>query len=380
MKRFLVKLSVFLFPFVGMYGFPLVVLFLSGDLAPVEKVIEAQKKNTTLVLFGPAYSNFSPYFKLKSVIERRPQVISVGTSRAMQFRTKFFKEGVSFYNAGGAVSKIKHFEAFLNKIPPDKVPGLFIIGLDQYFFNPRWDNLADDDIEKQLSANDYGTFDILLDSWKQVYTDYYDKKYSLRHLTVGRKRNLIGLSALIYGNGTRNDGSYRDQKYIRDPFNPKNKDYQFRNTFDRIAKGDRRFEYGETVSDGAVKVLERFLKRCKEKGVHVIGFLPPYPHVVYEKMISMPEYRYLSQLAPRLSPLFRDYGFDFYDFSDMARFGASDRETLDGLHGSEKAYLRVFIVMAESSRVLQNYSRDLSSLKNILRHTVGDYDVFGDSF
>ena len=380
MKRFLLKLSIFLFPFVAMYGFPTYVLLWSGDLAPVEHVIEAQKQSDTLILFGPAYTNFSPYFRLKSVLERKPRVISLGTSRVMQFRSKFFKEGVSFYNAGGAVSKIKHFEAFLNRVPHDKMPELFIIGLDQYFFNPRWDNLADDDIEKQLSANDYGAFDILLDSWKQVYADYYDKKYSLRRLTFNREPNRIGLSALTYGDGTRNDGSYHDQKYIRNPFDPKNKDYQFKNTFDRIAKGDRRFEYSESISDGAVEVLERFLKRCKEKGVRVIGFLPPYPHVVYEKMISMPEYGYLSQLAPRLKPLFQSYGFDFYDFSDMAWLGASDHETLDGLHGSEKAYLRLFIAMAESSPVLKKYSRDLSFLRDTLHHTPGDYDVFGDLF
>ena len=380
MKRFAVKLFIFLFPFLLLYGFPFYVLFVSGDLAPVEQVIREQKMSKALVLFGPAYSNFSPYFRLKSVLEREPDIVSLGTSRVMQFRSRFFRSGVSFYNAGGAVYRIEHFESFLEKIPSGKEPKLIFMGLDQYFFNPNWNDETPGDFEKQLSANNYNALDILLDNWQQVYSDYFGKKYSLRSLSAGRKNNLIGLNALANGNGTRNDGSYRDAKYIRDPFNPKNSDYQFKNVFDRIAKGDRRFEYSETISEGAIGTLERFLKKCKERGVHVVGFLPPYPHVVYEKMVSMPQYQYLSQIAPHLKPLFARYGFDFYDFSDISWIGASDTETLDGLHGSEKAYLRAFTVMVESSSTLRHYAQDIAYLKKVLYDAPNDYEVFGDVF
>lgn len=363
-------------------GFPLFVLFISDDFTSIDKVVEAQKEKNKLVLFGTAYSNnsFSPFYKLKSVLGRRPDVIILGTSRVLQFRSRFFKDTASFYNAGGGVSKIKHLQHFLEKVPRGEEPRLVIVGLDQYFFNSKWDYLADDDIEKRLATIDVSALDIFLNSWKKIYVDYYEKKYSLRSILAERGKGWIGLNALMNGNGIRNDGSFRDARFIRDPFNPKNEDYQFRNTFDRIAKQGRRFEYSEKISLEAIGVLERFLGKCQERGIYVVGFLPPYAHAVYQRMISMNKYQYLIQIAPSLKPVFDRYGFGFYDFSDLAWIGASDAETLDGFHGSEKAYLRLFTQMAESNPVLRHYAQGISYLQTTLRETKGDYDVFGDVF
>lgn len=50
----------------------------------------------------------------------------------------------------------------------------------------------------------------------------------------------------------------------------------------------------------------------------------------------------LQTLAPTLSATYREYGFDFYDFSDIASLGGADVEMIDAKHGGEKMYLRLF--------------------------------------
>lgn len=358
-------------PYFILFGFPFGVLFLSGELISDDRVVELQKENNQPVPFGPAYGNVSPYFKMKSVLERSPDIVILGASNALQFRSKFFKESVSFYNGALAVSRIKHCQPFLEKIPHEKTPKLMIVSLSHFFFNPHWDSLYDDDIEQILMKNDYDAFDIFFNSWKKIYRDYFEKKYSLRSILLERGRGRIGLNAIANGYGIRNDGSL---------LNTKRKDYQFRRAFDRIAKGKGRYAYSKEISPGAVVVLGRFLEKCRERGVYVIGFLPPYAHVVYQKMTSMDEYRYLSEIAPALRPLFDAHGFGFYDFSDLSWVGASDAEAFDGTHGSEKAYLRLFIRMAESDAVLRRYAEDLSYLKMRVKNAEGNHDVFGDSF
>lgn len=125
--------------------------------------------------------------------------------------------------------------------------------------------------------------------------------------------------------------------------------------------------------------LKAFLRACKQRGVHVIGFLPPFTHRVYEALASMPEqYGYLSRLAPALRPAFEETGFGFFDVSDLASVGAPDVEALDPVHPSEKASLRLFMRMAQNNAVLREVTADETYLSARLNQSRSYYEVFGD--
>jgi len=62
----------------------------------------------------------------------------------------------------------------------------------------------------------------------------------------------------------------------------------------------------------------------------------------------------------------------------LASLGASDEETLDGFHGSEKAYLRLFIKMAENDKILGFCGQDLKYLNERLNSSKGPFSVFGN--
>jgi hypothetical protein len=56
--------------------------------------------------------------------------------------------------------------------------------------------------------------------------------------------------------------------------------------------------------------------------------------------------------------------------------GASDIETIDGYHGSEKAYLRLFLEMNRRSSRLSEWAEESQSLEQRLAACNSDYTVF----
>ena len=89
-------------------------------------------------------------------------------------------------------------------------------------------------------------------------------------------------------------------------------------------------------------------------------------------------YEYIFKLDDALNPLFRKFDFDFYDFTDLASLGASDVETIDGFHGSEKAYLRLYIKIAERNEKLRRYSEEIAVLEKRLNDSTNDYMIFSN--
>ena len=377
MKKFLLKTFIFVLPYAILFAFLGKVLFSSGELDSIEKIIDFQIANKS-VLYGPAYTVSCPTYKLKSIIKRKPEIIALGSSRVMQFRDKFFTLSPDkFYNAGRGANKIKDFKDFLEKIPEEKLPKVVIMGLDPYFFNSNWDEVSEDDSVlihiKQKGNNPI----FLINSTSFIRDTVRGKtltKVDYEGLDPGLKKYIPkGYNAKNNGNGFRNDGSYCYGKYFSNPED--SDDWGFKETFKRIKDGNRRFEYSEKVSAKAIKELEEFLKFCQEREIYVIGFLPPYASKVYNKMKSMKEYGYLDNIFKELNRAFKMYKYPLYDFLDINSFGSNDNEVIDGFHGSEVSYLRLFVLMVEPEPILQKYT-DSEKLKQYLKRTTSPYLVF----
>lgn len=378
MKKFIFKILILIIPFVLT---PLLVLNLSGELMPIQDVVNLSIGDSHQVLYGAVYSTQTIRYKLLSTLNNRPNVIVLGTSRVMQFRRNFFSDDVVFYNAGGGIQKIENFSLFLKQIPTDATPKIILMGLDQNFFNQAWIDayVLQPGYEERL-LKDISVMDIIRPNMAIVWQDIFKGKLWKHNLYVpSGEYKLIGLNAMKNYNGFRDDGSYLYGKIIGDPNNPQNLDYSYGDTFARIASGNERFEYGVDLSPMALKELDLFLDECDSRGIRVVGFLPPYAGAVYQKMETMPEqYAYMHKIMPTITPMFEKHGFTVFDFSNLATIGATDAETIDGFHGSEKAYLRLFIIMAKNDPVLLQFSADLDYLMMRLNETQNDFIVFDD--
>ena len=343
---------------------------------PMKEVLEKQKDSKRIVLLGLAYSELDFYYKLHAFLSKgpgAPDVMVLGTSRVLPIRSEFFPKG-SFYNAGRGIAKIKHLRAFLKHIPRGKEPKVMIVGLDQNFFNSHWDSFAEDPIESRfLKGPD--PFATLANSWAIVYKDFLKKKFSLKHFFRPERKVRIGFNALVNDEGYRNDGSYRYGKFLKLPHASTSLDFGYRNTFRVIEKGVDRFEFNNEVSEAAVQELSLFLSECKERNIEVIAFLPPYAHAIYDKLKSTGKHRYIFALPDVLRPVFQKYAFDFHDFSDLLSLGMDDRETVDGFHADEKAYLALLLLMAKSNPNLNQFM-DSDRLEQRLAASKNDHVVF----
>ena len=364
------RLALLAAPFALICGFVLHVLLASGELERVDDVIELQKTSARPVLFGAAYSDHTAYYKLHAVLSRRPTVIALGSSRVMAVRSALFRNEVAFYNAGSPLLHVGFFTEFLSRVPAGREPRLIVVGLDHWLFSAGWPRSSP--AMPELSQGGPDPFKVLGNGLRKVVVDYLLGKYALADLArVKGDTVLIGMNAVVNRHGYRNDGSHRisapgPQKQIHDDM------------LRDIVAGMRIFAPAKTISPESVEDLRRFLLLCQSKGIYVVGFLPAFTHRFYTALAGHDRYAYLRDLAPKLAPIFRDAGFAFFDFSDLAVVGASDAEAFDPVHISEKAYVRLFVEMARRDARLREVIADVGDLSARLTASRSDAYVFGE--
>jgi len=336
-----------LFPLLVVMGFPVGVLTLSGELSPVSLVV-LLNNGSSQFLYGPAYSNPVFSYKMEEVAAQRPEIMALGSSRVMQFRRESFREPRQFYNAGGAVGRLDQYTAFMLQVR--KKPAIIVIGIDQYEFNENFvkNAIRYDDYALHLTSDRRAGLGTIAGSWQTVYRDYRMGKFRLADLRNSITH--IGLTACVRGEGFRADGSYDYGASLSADVHSRLDD-----AFSRIENRRWRFETGDMVSVGGLVEMQRFLEYCNRENIHVVGFLPPYAHAIYAKMMATGNYRYLEELGSRLRPMFEAYKFTFADYTDLAILGIDDIAVIDGFHGDERAYRAIIQKLAKADSQLSLY-------------------------
>jgi hypothetical protein len=295
----------------------------------------------------------------------------MGNSRVMQFRSEFFRPEVTFFNAGGIITRIQDFRAMLERLPPEAQPRFLIIDTETSFFHPNSDRITDRDPMYQLLQRQMEGYtpavDIYRANWGNVWVDTFQGKIEVSRVASGRGLTTrIGLQALCKEQGFRRDGSYQHGGIENEIENPRHRDYRFADTLRIVRHGEGRFAWGAAVSERAMRELDLLLEYCQAHGIHLIGFMPPHAHAVWEAMQSLGDkYAYMETVKALLQERFVARGFELFDFSDFATLGAPDREAIDGYHGSERTYLRLTIAMIEGGSRLREVT-DLPQLRAAL--------------
>ncbi|MES2203232.1 MAG: hypothetical protein V4474_02865 [Patescibacteria group bacterium] len=354
MARFIKTLALFVLPLAVVFSFPVVVFIKSGELYSLPEV--EHLANTTPVLFGAAYSNFLQEYKFEMTQMRRPQVLALGSSRVGAFNSRFFKHPETFYNATGDVLAFSDFQNYVDGL--SQKPSIIIVGMDQYFFNPA--RPIDDILER---PNPFTTHvsaqDIVIEGmfgqggWWRVYSDYAQGKFTLGELFAPRHMSTIGLRAYA-GDGHVNDGSHYPGNIDTDPQAEQHITDTIAALVASINDTDGA-EYGPSITPHALVQLRALLHDCQEKGIVVVGFLPPFAHAAYQALLAHPNAPYaktFKTLPGVLASIYREYGFGFYDYSDPAFVSGSDKEMVESKHGSEKLYARIVLDMARRSGVI----------------------------
>ena len=338
-RTFCFRMGLFFLPVAVLFAFPLWVLWAAGELTSVDRIVEKQQRSPEPVLVGLAYSNPEKYFKLRSFLTRRSDVVVLGNSHMMAFRGEFFKNK-KFYNAAVGGSRLPDFKNFVDHIPAGMEPKVLIAGLDPFFAKPDfdWSKKGEERFEREAGA--LGAVRILGSAWKSVYRDYSHGKFDAQTLSRASHGpgTAIGLEALMRDSGFLKDGSHVDTKESS-AFSGEVPDYS-------------NLKRGESFDAQGLRYLKEFLEACRRRGIHVIGILPPTREAVYEQLCST-GYRYWEDLPQVLGPVFKKYGYSFYDFSRPSLYGGTNDEFYDDFHASETAFQRIAGKLTASEKGLR---------------------------
>lgn len=380
MKIFIRNLFIFLAPFLVFLTPPFIVLLWSGEFYPLSTVEKLFSQSRPIV-FGDAYSNYSSELRFNEVVERSPKVVTLGNSHVGQFRSVFFKNPDVFYNTTGMAQALSDYVHFIEQFET-KPPKIIIANMEQDMFNP--ENAGNNPVTRPnpfpiQKSNVYDPFFESLfrnGGWWKVYADYFSGKFTFSDVFSTQQSPVltIGLRARADGNGVTNDGSDYAGDIIH---NLSNQQKIIPNINVLAAHLPEAYlkQYGDAISNDALSELRTFLALSKKNGVFVIGFSPPIAHQIYLTQERRNAYAF-KNLAPTLSEIYNEYGFDYYDFSEITTFGSADTEMVEAQHGGEKMYLRMFIRMAEQTAQLGQIV-DLPYLEKHLANATSTYYVFG---
>ena len=129
-----VVIGLFLVAFLILLPYSFLWVYTSGDVA-LERVVERQAKGD-FVLFGSGISQDFVDYKLSLYAAVRPKIVAIGSSRVMQFREGYFRK--PFLNMGGVAGNLPVLRSTIDAMLAVHVPEAVILGLDFWWFMPRW--------------------------------------------------------------------------------------------------------------------------------------------------------------------------------------------------------------------------------------------------
>ena len=65
----------------------------------------------------------------------------------------------------------------------------------------------------------------------------------------------------------------------------------------------------------------------------VLGFTPPFAPSVYNRMIASGNYGYLDEISPRCEKIFEEYGYEYFDYTDLSMLDISELLLEELVHG-----------------------------------------------
>lgn len=363
MAKFVRHIILFMLPLLLLAAVITIPVWESRELNPIIVNAKKQRDNHNCVI-GLGYNEQTSYYKLLNANYYGAPIISLGTSRVMQFKNGFFSS--EFYNCGGAVGgNYNEYKNFLENL--NYTPEIVIVGLDAWVFNDAWNyNCAAYESFQTIDEVDRGAISLM----KSIFMDWRSGKWKIADLN--NYPGNVGFNGRVKDNGFMYDGSYYYGDIYRNPLS--SEDYEFVDTYDRISTGTRRFEWGDHIDEDTLRQLENLLNYCKDNDIYVIGFSAPFAPSIYDRMMNSGNYRYIDEMNPACMEIFNDYGFEYFNYIDGESLDSTDEFFIDGFHGSEIVYAKILKDMASHNSIIAKYV-DVDRIDESLNNAYSSYVI-----
>jgi hypothetical protein len=374
--KFIIKFIIFILPALFIFLVFDIIAIKSGELRTIDYIIKRQKIESGLYGRGVADQDLRKY-KFKNFVNRESaDVVTVGSSRVLEFRDYMFAPIYSFYNLGSIAHGIGDIQDLLNNWPEHQKPKLVILALDYHWFSDSTENIKgiSQDMLKKDAAYDFGSHVMSVRFLiKKLLTDYkYLLSVSGYNSSNQYSSNRFGFQAK-FGNGVRNDGSYQYGSYIK--ISKKNEhipyiDREQPPIIDRVRNGIDQYKFNSKIDNSRIETLNAILKRFKDKDIYVVGLMMPFSPEVYTELTKNPKHTYLFlDVRKNMKDVFKKNQYTFFDFSDPMTVNLSDAYFFDGLHVSEPGVLRILIKLLQnlSDSKIENKDTLISNLNKVIK-------------
>ena len=294
------------------------------------------------VLFSSAINQHAYPYKMMLFDKVKPEVIAIGSSRAMQVKGQFFSAG--FINLGGATNNIAELELLAGHLAAAKpLPRLVFLILDPWWFNDRY---PDSTAVAQIP-----------DFAKIISVDLvWEAAKGFRHgnwIAKSFKSHDLGIYALLADEGFSRDGSFNYVGILTGEH--PSTDVKFSDTLARIAGDSQRFQKNSQPDPALVSRMCRVVASLKKSAGHLVVIAPPFSNAVWHRMMQG-GYGYIAKANAALRACSPET--EFFDFGNPASVaGSTECEFVDGFHGGDVTYARMLSQIAAADPETRKYLR-----------------------
>lgn len=366
MKKFLIRFTLFAFPFVLYLTGTSAIAYYTGESFSYAKVLQIQEADRSLI-YNPYELDATFSYKVTYLQNYTPEVVILGSSRSLQYRSMFFNRNPdAVYNAGGHTWNLQEMLWMTRYFDAEALPDVIIMALEQpdfraqdsFSYRPLPIDADESSPDRSVTGIANVTYAILGD------------RMSLSQI-LSPAENRIGLASVSLGYGFRFDGSFQIAPQILD-------DLDERRERHLVALENRSASYfspATAISTHNLAQVETLLQWAHENDIYVIAYYPPFSESIYENMMASGDFSYMPESSSALTELFEQYDFPFFDFTNPAWLGSGDEGLYDGIHAGEGLYLQMHINMVRSlPDVLGEYA-DLETLEAWLASTDNLFDI-----
>lgn len=318
-------------------------LYRAGELESVERLVAYQQDQHAIV--NTLYVGL-PHYKYETYRFRKPEIVVIGTSRAMQFRAYHFTR--SFYNLGGVDGRPEHYLRSYQNLLRQSPPELAIVVVD--FWNYCYREGGTSEVAftpTQMPSPHPGS--IVRLPVELIIKGRLDSADYLTLLKQGVPEinglRFLGVTASLRKHGFAGDGSrYSFTK-------PSHKigarlATRWSEALERIATSTSNFRRDCTFHrDKVDRLLFESVDRLRALGTEVVLVFGPMPDVTLNAMAEHgSDYAYIDELRRYItdkSPV------PVLDYHRGSAVGSPDCEFRDGFHGGEVTYMRMLLDAAE---------------------------------
>ncbi len=335
------RVAIFVVPIVILLSSWEVVLWRTGEGWPISWVVAEQSQDENALFGRKILSQAFRVYKLEMMKVRQPEIVTLGSSRVMQFRDLMFRPMEErFYNAGGLAASVEEVAEYAELVETGGAPRpkVLILGVDIWWMRPEWaasmnpNRELEDDVT-QAVARVVGLRDWL----RQPSLPKGLWRYGTPLPQTDEGYRGIGLGGLE-GNGFRLDGSSYHQRWIVDEYrqHPIYKDRGNPLITDMLRDGQFPFTPIQELDSAQVDELLGALRSLQARGTVVLVLLPPVSNEMQALFVASPELKrwwnaYHSVLPQKLAAI----GVRSLSVKSPADIGLPDDYMLDGVHASE---------------------------------------------